>query len=88
MIQDFDFFKTAMPDSRKADFYLGCLDGCVFIDFNLTSDRLISLRRISFDGYGCCNLLDNYNYLLSSEKSKQFIEELAKDELDQETLRH
>lgn len=85
MTPDFDFFKTEMPDSRKADFYLGCLDGCVFIDFNLTSDRLISLRRISFDGYGCCNLTDNTN-LLDFEKSKQFIEELTKDELDQENL--
>ena len=41
MEQDFDFFKTQMPDSRKADFYLGCLDSSVFIDFNLTSDNLI-----------------------------------------------
>ena len=31
---DFDFFKTEMPESRKADFYLDYLDGCVFIDFN------------------------------------------------------
>lgn len=85
LIQDFDFFKTQMPDTRKADFYLGCLDGCVFIDFNQTSDNLISLCRISFDGYGCCNLTDNSN-LLDFEKSKQFKEEISKDTLDQEKL--
>lgn len=85
MTHYFDFFKTEMPDSRKADFYLGCLDGSVFIDFNLTSDRFISMCRISFDGYGCCNLTDNNN-LLDFEKSKQLIAELTKDELDQENL--
>ena len=58
MTQGFDFFKTEMPVSRKADWHLGCLDGCVFIDFNLTSDKLISLCRISFVGYGCCTLTD------------------------------
>jgi len=83
--QGFYFFKWTMPASRKADFYLGCLEGCVFIDFNLTKDKLISLCRISFDGYGCCDLIDNTN-LLDFEKSKQFIAELTKDELDQGNL--
>ena len=85
MKQDFDFFKTKMPDSRKADFYLGCLDSSVFIDFNLTSDSLISLCRISFDGYGCCNIEDTKN-LLNFELSKKFIEEIKKDQIDQEML--
>jgi hypothetical protein len=31
-----------MPGTRKADFYLGCLVGCVFIDFYLTNGKLIS----------------------------------------------
>ena len=85
MNQDFDFFKTEMPKSRKAHFYLGCLDGSVFIDFNLSSDNLISLCRISFDGYGCCNLTDKTNFL-NIELSKKFIKEVTKDELDQEQL--
>ena len=51
-----------MPESRKADYYLSCLDSSVFIDFNRSNENLISLVRISFDGYGCCNL---------DEKSKQ-----------------
>ena len=85
MGQDFDFFKTEMPESRKADFYLGCLDGSVFINFNQTSNNLISLCRISFDGYGCCNIADTKN-LLNSELSKKFIEEIKKDKIDQAKL--
>lgn len=41
MNKDFDFFKTTMPDSTKADFYLGCLDGCVFLDFNPRSEEFV-----------------------------------------------
>lgn len=82
---DFDFFKAEMPDTRKADFYLGCLDSSVFIDLNLTSDNLISLSRISFDGYGCCNIPDTKN-LLNFELSKKFLEEIAKDKLNQGKL--
>lgn len=85
MKQEFYFFKAEMPDSRKADFYLGCLGGSVFIDFNQTNDSLISLCRISFDGYGCCNITDTKN-LLNFELSKKFIEEIKKDEIDQEKL--
>ncbi len=85
MNKEFYFFKTTMPDSRKADFYLGCLDSSVFIDFNLTSEKLISLCRISFDGYGCCNL-DNNSKSLSDKSSKDFIDEIDKDNLDQEKI--
>jgi hypothetical protein len=85
MGQDFGYFKTTMPDSRKADFYLGCLEGCVFIDFNLTIDKLINLCRISFDGYGCCDL-DNNAKSLDGQTSKTFIEEIGKDNLGQEKI--
>jgi hypothetical protein len=85
MNTNFDFFKTTMPDSRIADYYLGCLDGSVFIDFNLTTDKLISLRRISFDGYGCCNL-DNKAKFLDDKLSKDFVEQIGKDNLNQEKI--
>ena len=86
MKQDFEFFKTTMPDNRKADFYLGCLDGCVFLDFNYTTDKLINLCRISFDGYGCCNI-DNNAKCLDDQLSKEFIDEIEKDNLDQEKIK-
>lgn len=58
MSDDLDFFITAMPPSRPADYYLGCLDGSIFMDFNKDENECIYLKRISFDGYGCCSLSD------------------------------
>ncbi|MDH7462157.1 hypothetical protein QEG73_12740 [Chitinophagaceae bacterium 26-R-25] len=75
-----------IPENRKADFYLGCLGGSVFIDFNKSDDKLISLCRISFDGYGCCEIADTANSL-NFEMSQKFIEEIEKDKLDQPKLK-
>ena len=85
MKPNFEFFKTTMPESRRADFYLGCLEGSVYIDFNKSNENLISLCRISFDGYGCCNLPDKTN-CLSLELSNRFIQEMEREELDQEII--
>ena len=86
MNKEFGFFITNMPKSRKADFYLGCLDGSIFIDFNKSIDNRINLCRISFDGFGCCNLgykAKSLNY----QSSKVFIEEISKEHLDQEKIK-
>jgi len=56
---DLEFFITAMPNSRPADYYLGYFGGSVFFDFDNYEGGLIRLKRISFDGYGCCNLTDD-----------------------------
>lgn len=85
MNQEFDFFKTSMPDTRIADYYLGCLDGCVFLDFDLNEDNRINLRRISFDGYGCCNL-GNTILPMTKEESQRFIDIYKDDQLNQEAL--
>lgn len=82
MKQGFDFYKITMPDTRKADFYLGCLEGSVFLDINFSTDDLIYLRRISFDGYGCCNL-DNISKNLDNDLSKEFVNEINKENIDQ-----
>ncbi|GAL87394.1 hypothetical protein MYP_4624 [Sporocytophaga myxococcoides] len=74
-----------MPAPRKADYYLGCLDGSVFIDLNLSDDNRIYLRRISFDGYGCCSLNDVVN-CLSIEDSLRFIKEFKKETLDDRAI--
>lgn len=47
-----------MPESRSAHYYLSYYDGSVYLDFNNTADGRIILKRISFDGHGCCNLGD------------------------------
>jgi len=74
-----------MPESRKADFCLGCLDGSVFLDFNYSNDNLIYLCRISFDGYGCCNI-DNNVVCLDYKLSQDFLTEISKDNLNQEKM--
>jgi hypothetical protein len=74
-----------MPISRQADLHLGGLGGSFFLDFNLTTDKRISLYRMSFDGYGCCDLTENVN-LLDFEKSNLFVDELAKVEIGQKQL--
>ena len=53
---EIEFFITAMPNSRPADYYLGCLGGSVFMDFNNYKNERVQLKRISVDGYGCCDL--------------------------------
>ena len=34
MNDDLEFFIATMPDTRPADYYLGCLGGSVFMDFD------------------------------------------------------
>jgi hypothetical protein len=58
MTTDLEFFITTMPETRPADYFLGCLGGSVFMDFDNYEDEQIRLKRISFDGYGCCDLED------------------------------
>lgn len=82
MDKDFNFFKTSMPSTRIADYYLGCLDGSVFIDFDLSKDCCIFLKRISFDGYGCCNLNEKI-IPMNKEESQLFIDTYKNDNLDQ-----
>ena len=85
MPAEFSFFKTSMPETRKADFYLGCLDGAVFVDFNILSDNLVSLVRISFDGYGCCTLEDTAECFNVTD-SQEFLKEIEQENLNQETI--
>ncbi len=63
MENEFGFFCTTMPASRPADYYFGCLDGCIFIDFSDSEQDRIRLTRISFDGYGCCEPADDIQSL-------------------------
>ena len=42
-----------MP-SRPCSFCLSLQGGSVFADFDTDASGIVSLRRISFDGYGCC----------------------------------
>lgn len=56
IINRITYFKSSMPNSRTAKYHLGCKGGAVFIDLDINDEKLICLKRISFDGYGCCEL--------------------------------
>jgi hypothetical protein len=79
------FFVTTMPASRPADYYLGYLNGCVFLDFNNVDKSRVCLKRISFDGHGCCELSD-LAAPLSEEDSKTFKDIIHNGAKDQESL--
>jgi len=85
MTINYNFFAASMPESRPADYYIGCLDGCVFIDFNNKQDDKIYLKRISFDGYGCCNLNGDV-VPLSTEDSAAFKKIVESDIKDQNLI--
>lgn len=79
-----NFYKYTMPDSRPADYCLGCYYGSCFIDFN-KKDGLIYLERISFDGFGCYEI-SNPEASLTAEESEIFINELEKQDFSQKLI--
>lgn len=83
---EFDFYKTDMSPSRVASYHLGCLNGSVYLDFNESKDARITLRRISFDGFGCCSLVEYGTRYLDAESSALFLQEMKKAVMDQELL--
>lgn len=84
-MSQFDFFKTTMPKTRPADFYLGGLDGAVFMDFCLNEKSQIALVRISFDGFGCCQL-PKQTTPLSNEDSVSFVRGMQQEDLNQAAI--
>src|ERR1017187_10255993 len=84
MSVDLDFFITTMPESRPADYYIGCLDGCIFMVFD-NCNAHICLVRISFDGYGCCELGDK-SIPMDEADSITFKEMMETQEIDQSRL--
>ncbi len=84
-MEEANFFITSMPSSRPADYYLGYQDGCVFIDFDNYDKERVCLKRISFDGYGCCDLGDK-STPLTIEDSLTFKNILNNEIKDQNIL--
>lgn len=79
------FHLCDMPDSRPAEYCLGCYDGSCFVDFNITNG-LVFLERISFDGFGCFEI-SNPDITLSLEESEVFQEEMKKNNFSQKIIR-
>lgn len=85
MVPTLNLFRTSMPESRPADLHLGCLNGSVYMDFDVNDENEIQLVRISFDGYGCCES-DEYALPLNFIDSEDFLIEIEKEEFDQDQM--
>ncbi len=68
-----------MP-SRPCSFCLCLQEGSVFADFDTNDAGIVSLRRISFDGYGCCHLESIVS--MSSGDSRLLLDAIARGELE------
>jgi hypothetical protein len=53
----------------------------VFADFDTDDADTISLRRISFDGYGCCEIGKSITKM-SSDDSRLLLDAIARGELE------
>ena len=67
-----------MP-TRPCSFCLCLQGGSVFADFDTDDADIISLRRISFDGYGCCEVESITR--MSSGDSRLLLDAIARGEL-------
>ena len=70
---------SVMP-SRPCSFGLCLQGGSVFADFDTDDASIVSLRRISFDGYGCCRLESSTK--MSSGDSRLLLDAIARGELE------
>lgn len=70
----------AMP-TRPCSFCLCLQGGSVFADFDTNDANIISLRRISFDGFGCCEAGDSITHL-SSGDSRLLLDAMFRGELE------
>lgn len=66
--------------TRPCSFSLRLQGGSVFADFDSDDADTISLRRISFDGYGCCEVESMPR--MSSGDSRLLLDAIARGELE------
>lgn len=79
-----DIYRTKVMPTRPCRYSLSLQEGAVYADFDL-EDETIYLRRISFDGYGCCDIEDLVRKM-SVDDSKRFIQLVEADKIDEEEL--
>jgi hypothetical protein len=68
-----------MP-TRPCSFCLSLQGGSVFADFDTDDAGSVSLRRISFDGYGCCHVESTRR--MTSADSRLLLDAVARGELE------
>jgi hypothetical protein len=64
--------------TRPCKYSLCLQDGSVFADFDIDKNNCLYLVRISFDGYGCCNLGSSANIGKIDKQGSQLIIEAIK----------
>ena len=67
-----------MP-TRPCSFCLRLQGGSVFADFDTSDKGIVSLRRISFDGFGCCEPREPISSI-SGEDSRLLLEAITRNE--------
>jgi hypothetical protein len=72
---------TPVMPTRPCSFCLCLQDGSIFADFDTDNAGIISLRRISFDGFGCCEAKGSATSM-SSIDSRVLLDALAHGELE------
>jgi len=73
-----------MP-TRPCSFCFSLQGGSVFADFDTDDDDLVSLRRISFDGYGCCRI-ETPVTKMSSDDSRLLLDAIAQGDVGSEMV--
>jgi len=73
-----------MP-TRPCSFCFSLQGGSVFADFDTDDEGLISLRRISFDGYGCCRI-ETPITKMSSADSRLLLDSISRGEASTEQV--
>jgi hypothetical protein len=68
-----------MP-TRPCSFCLSLQGGSVFADFDTDDANIVSLRRISFDGYGCCEVGQSITKMNSGD-SRLLLDAIAHGQL-------
>ena len=74
-------------DTRPCDFCLNLKTprGNVFADFDELPDKGITLRRISFDGYGCCGTEGRCSKM-SSADATTLINAISEKDVNKESI--
>ena len=68
-------------DTRPCSFCLCLQEGSVFADFDLDTSGNVFLRRISYDGYGCCTLKDFVGKMTAAD-SRMLKDAVARDDFE------
>ena len=71
----------AMMATRPCSFCLCLQGGSVFADFDTDESEIVSLCRISFDGFGCCNV-EGQTTRMSPDDSRLLLGAIASGQLE------